>query len=208
MCDQMALRARSNIEVLVERLTSQGFRFHSNDGLRVPVVPFRPATPAAPRLVSWLEAEFGPIPLALSSWIRLVGDVWLVGTHPEWSESSYADPLVIELEGTRFPQESMAGFFAAEYEAWEEEASDDPQVGSFVLPAAPDRLHKANVSGADSYGFRLPDGGIDGVFVTEAEMPFVSYLNLVFESGGFPAETAGGGRARVRKSLAEGLLAL
>lgn len=204
----MALRARFNIEMLVERLTSQGFLFHSNDGRRTPVCPFEPASPAASRLVAWLEAEFGPIPLALSSWIRLVGDVWLVGTHPEWSESSEADPLVIELEGTRYPEVSMAGFFAGEYEAWEEVAAEDPRVGSFILPVAPDRLHKANVSGGGPYGFRLPDGGIDGIFVADTEMPFVSYLNLVFQNGGFPAQASGREQARVGQALSEGLLAL
>jgi hypothetical protein len=204
----MALRARFNIEMLVERLTSQGFLFHSNDDQRIPVCPFQPANPAARRLVTWLEAEFGPIPLALSSWIRLVGDVWLVGTHPEWSESSEADPLVIELEGSRHPEASIAGFFASEYEAWEEAATDDPSNGSFILPVAPDRLHKANVSGSDPYGFRLPDGGIDGLFVAETEMPFVSYLNLVFRNGGFPARAPGSEQVRIRKALSEGLLAL
>ena len=54
VCDQMALRARFNIEMLVERLTSQGFLFHSNDDQRIPVCPFQPANPAARRLVTWL----------------------------------------------------------------------------------------------------------------------------------------------------------
>jgi hypothetical protein len=49
--------------------------------------------------------------MTLLSWIRLVGDVWLVGTHPEWPESSSADPLVIEVEGARHPGQSIRKFF-------------------------------------------------------------------------------------------------
>lgn len=207
VCDEMALRARFNIQLLVKRLKSQGFVFHSNDGERTPVVPFRPASPVAPQLVAWLEAEFGPVPLVLSSWIRLVGDVWLVGTHPDWSESSGADPLVIEVEGTRYPGVSISNFFVTEYEAWVEEVAQDSAVGSFVLPVAPDRLHKANVSGGVPYGFRIPDGGADGVFVAEGDMSFVSYLNLAFQNGGFAAWPSGV-EEPLRKSLTDGLLAL
>jgi hypothetical protein len=205
----MARRARFNIETLVLRLTSQGFVFHSNDGQRDPVVPFRPATAAAPELVAWLESEFGPIPMVLSSWIRLVGDVWFVGSHPRWAESSEADPLVIEIEGTRYPGDSISAYFAGEHEQWEEAAADDPAAGSFVLPVAPDRLHKANVSGGAPYGFRLPDASTDGVFVAEHETSFVSYLNRVFANGGFPAPSPWTrATAGIRKALSEGLLAL
>jgi hypothetical protein len=85
--------------------------------------------------------------MVLSSWLRLVGDVWLVGTHPDWPESEAADPLVIELEGTRYPDASIRDHFAGEYEAWQDWTADDPDAGGFVLPLAPDRLHKANISG-------------------------------------------------------------
>jgi hypothetical protein len=208
VCDEMALRARFNIQLIVKRLQSQDFMFHSNDDERTPVVPFRPASVAAPQLVAWLEAEFGPVPLVLSSWLRIVGDVWLVGTHPHWSESSGWDPLVIELEGTRYPGLSISNFFVSEYEAWIEEAAQDSADGSFVLPVAPDRLHKANVSGGVPYGFRIPDGGVDAVFVAEGDMPFVSYLNLIFDNGGFGAWPSGVEEQRLRKSLTDGLLAL
>ena len=140
--------------------------------------------------------------------MRLVGDVWLVGSHPDWSESSEGDPLVIELEGTRYPALSISSFLISEYEAWTEEAAQDPGIGSFVLPVSPDRLHKANVSGGPPYGFRIPDTGADGIFVAEGDMSFVSYLNVLFGNGGFAAWPAGAGAARLRSSLRDGLLAL
>ena len=208
VCDEMALRARFNIRLVVKRLQLQGFTFHSNDDERTPVVPFRPAGAAAPQLLEWLEAEFGPVPLVLSSWLRLVGDVWLVGTHPDWSESSGADPLVIELEGTRYPGLSIFNFFVSEYEAWVEESAQDSAVGAFVLPVAPDRLHKANVSGGVPYGFRIPDAGADAVFVAEGDLSFVSYLNLLFDNGGFAAWPSGVEVQRLRTPLTDGLLVL
>ena len=40
-------------------------------------------------------------------------------------------------------------------------------------------------------------------------MPFVTYLNVVFQHGGFPGEQAAGdAQLRVKQSLADGLLEL
>lgn len=45
---------------------------------------------------------FRVVPMSLLSWVRIVGDVWLVGTHPEWPDSDLGDPLVVEVEGSRY----------------------------------------------------------------------------------------------------------
>lgn len=208
VCDEMAHRARHNIEVLVGRLREQGFQFHTNDDSRGPVVPYRPPTEQATSLDAWLQDRFGPIPMVVSSWVRIVGDVWLVGTHPSWAESSAADPLVIELEGTRYPDTSIRDYFDGEFEAWQEWSGADDEAGGFALPVAPDRLHKDNVSGGAPYGVRLPDGTAEGLFVGEVAMPFVAYLNLVFRHGGFPASVPGDQQWTVKRTLSAGLLAL
>lgn len=57
----------------------------------------------------------------LLSWVRLVGDVWLVGTHPQWATSASADPLVIELEGPCYANASIRNYFEGELEAWRED---------------------------------------------------------------------------------------
>ena len=207
VCEEMARRARHNVEILVGRLREQGYLFHTNDGSREPVEPHRPPTPDADSLVSWLESRFGPVPMALSSWVRIVGDVWLVGTHPAWPESSAADPLVLEVEGSRFPKVSIREHYEAEFEAWQE-WSENGEVGRFELPVAPDRLHKANISGDDPYGFPVPDRTAEGLFKAEVAIPFVSYLNYVFHHGGFPGTAPGDAQWRVKKTLAEGLLTL
>lgn len=209
VCDEMARRARHNVELLVQRLTLDGYRFHSNDEERRSVVPFVAASPASDAYARWLEERFGSVPLTVLAWVRLVGDVWFVGTHPRGPRSAPADPLVVELEGSRYPGDSMRASVEDEVSAWQEERAEDPGTGPFVLPVAPDRLTKDDVSGGAPYGLVVPDGCADGLFVGETTMPFVSYLNGVFAHGGFPwTAVSDDGWWRVRTALAKDLLPL
>lgn len=188
VCDEMATRARHNIEVIVDRLAQDGFRFHINDDHQTPITPYIPPTPTAAQHADWLEQHFGPLPLTLLSWIRIVGDVWLVGTHPEWPTSAEADPLVVQIEGSHQPESSIRDYFTSEWEQWSDDAESSTR-GPFILDVAPDRLHKANVSGGRPYGFLAPDACADGLFRAESGMPFVEYLNWVFRRAGFPHRT-------------------
>ncbi|MEV1142623.1 hypothetical protein [Micromonospora sp. NPDC049799] len=200
VCDEMAGLARSNIETLISRLRQQGYRFHKNDDDQTPTEPYAAPGPQAEEHLRWLEERLGPLPMALSSWIRIVGDVWLVGTHPEWTGSAAADPLVLEVAGSRYDDGDIREYFAGEIEAWQEE-QDEP----FVLPLAPDHFHKDNVSGGAPYGILLPDACADAHFVGEAGMPFVSYLNWVFQYGGFPRPTGDQAQWRVTYQLRKDL---
>jgi len=208
VCDEMAHRARNNIELIVARLAQDGYRFHSNDDRQASETPYVPPTAAAGDHERWLDQRFGPVPMTLGSWVRLVGDVWLVGTHPRWTASASADPLVIEVEGSRYPDASIRDHFEEEWSAWHDWSAEDPNAGPFTLPLAPDRLHKANVSGGEPYGIVVPDTSVDGQFVGETTEPFVSYLNEVFRNGGFPRLTGSEGEVTVKAALAEGLLEL
>src|SRR5690349_7553440 len=128
--------------------------------------------------------------MTLLSWLRIVGDVWLVGTHPEWPEATSADPLVIELEGSRYLNHPIREYFESDYDLWfEAQAGSAEDRGLFCLPMSPDRLHKDNTSGGPPYGVVVPDGCVDGLWVGETTMPFVEYLNKVFANGGFPGQT-------------------
>ncbi len=93
VCDEMAARARRNVEIIVERLGDAGYWFHTNDEAQSPVTPYFPPSAKASDHAAWLEATFGDVPLTLLAWARLVGDVWLVGTHPMWPTSAAADPI-------------------------------------------------------------------------------------------------------------------
>ena len=75
VCDEMAVRARSNVETIIDRLTAQNFSFHSNDDERSSVVPFRSPSSTVPKTITVLEENWGPIRMVVSSWMRLVGDV-------------------------------------------------------------------------------------------------------------------------------------
>jgi len=208
VCNEMARRARHNIEVIVERLTQDGFRFHKNNDDQTPITPHIPPTPAAAKHADWLEQHFGPLPLTLLSWVRLVGDVWLVGTHPAWPASAEADPLVIEIEGSHYPDSPIHEYFTDLWEQWRDDEAN-PNRGSFILELAPDRLHKANVSGGAPYGMQLPDACADGLFRAEMGLPFVEYLNWVFRRAGFPHATGGGAKEwEVTYKRAAGLLPL
>jgi hypothetical protein len=209
VCDEMAGRARRNVEVIVDRLSEAGYRFHPNDDAQTPQTPYFPPSATSSEHAAWLEATFGPVPMTVLAWVRLVGDVWLVGTHPHWPSSPSADPLVIELEGSRYPDASIRESFASEYDAWRDWTDQEGAYGTFALPAAPDRLHKDNVSGGAPYGFTVPDECVDGLFLAETPIPFVSYLNWVFANGGF-AWRAGSeyNEWRIRRDLARDLLPL
>lgn len=197
----MARRARSNIEVIVEHLVEQGYRFHENDEAQAPAQPLTGPVADADGFVAWMEHTFGPVPMVVSSWVRIVGDVWLVGTHPEWETSAAGDPLVVEVAGTRYPGDDIRAALVDELEQWREYREGRP----FQLPVAPDHLHKNNISGGPPYGIALPDACADAHIVTDAGMPFVSYLRRVFERGGFPRWSGDDRQWAVTRSLGDGL---
>lgn len=205
----MALRARRNVEVLVERLGEAGFDPQNNDdeGRSRPV--YVPPGWGAPALASWLNSTYGPIPLTTAAWIREVGDVWLVGRHPAWPESDQADPLVVEFEYS-VSSGDPRDFYRGEYEAWLESRDLDLDLDEpFSLDFAPDRLHKANVSGGPPYGVVVPDPSVDATIRLEGGEPisFVPYLNGAFAAGGFPYLEVSA-PAGLRESLASGMLRL
>ncbi|MFC0437400.1 hypothetical protein [Kutzneria buriramensis] len=202
VCDEMARRARHNIELIVDRLSNDGYRFHANNDDQTPMQAHIPPTPASATYADWLQQRFDTVPMTLMSWIRIVGDVWLVGTHPHWPTSASADPLVIEVERTGYPPESSM-------RAWLERRTDVPGTSDlFELPLAPDRFHKENTSGGSPYGIVLPDSCADGSFTWDTPMPFVSYLNWVFSNGGFPWPSGDDAQWDVRYRLVKDLLPL
>lgn len=209
VCDEMALRARRNVETAVQILTERGYRFTTNDDDQTPVVPHYPPGPRASAHARWLDERFG-LPLAVESWVRIVGDVWFVGTHPAWASAAASDPLVIELEGSRYPESAIGEYFADEHQAWSEwPEARSGRAGPFVLPAPPDRLHKDNTSGGPPYGILVPDRTAEGIFQGEVQMPFMGYLNWVFRNGGFP-HTADPSRQawEIRQAVSRAMLPL
>lgn len=88
------------MELLVARLREQGYRFHTNDESREDVDPWVPSRAgSADALRDWAKEHLGAVPMTLLAWAQIAGDVWLVGTHPQWPDAWQADPLVLEPSG-------------------------------------------------------------------------------------------------------------
>lgn len=147
--------------------------------------------------------------MTVLSWVRIVEDVSLVGDHPKWPGSKYGDALVIQF-GSPFGQ-TMQEYMKAQKGEWgkAERLGHRREDDLFTLKVAPDWITKAGYSGGEPYGFLLPDASVEGIFSwREYDMPFVSYLNLVFEHGGFPVEATPEVWEDVIADLAAGLLPL
>lgn len=201
----MAVRARHNVDLLVSRLSEAGFEFRSNDDERLTRPAHVPPTSDAGALVDWMERTFGPIPLTVAAWIREVGDVWLVGDHPDWSDSELADPLVVEFEASAYVDVDIRDHHRAEHRHLLETDDDSP----FHIWFAPDDFHKANISGGEPYGIQLPAGAVDG-WCPALDRFFVDYLNDAFSAGGFPGGIEGCDEppSGLREGLAADLLRL
>ncbi|MCE9579021.1 MAG: hypothetical protein K8W52_38205 [Deltaproteobacteria bacterium] len=208
-------RARANVETVIARLRGQGYVFGDAFGQIAACAPHAPPDRATPGFVRWLEGRFGPLPLTLTAWIEIVGDVSLVGAHPAWPIDAVVDPLVIEVEYKSWAyvardRAAVRATHEEELAAWRDAGDGD---GPFALPVAPDALHKANISGGRPYGFALPEEAADATFRCEDDrlVRFIDYLNAAFRSGGFPGAAALDLGARARgeiAALAEGLLEL
>jgi hypothetical protein len=60
VCDEMALRARQNVEVIIERLTDAGYRFHTNDDAQDPETPTSRRHPGPERTQNGWRNGSGP----------------------------------------------------------------------------------------------------------------------------------------------------
>jgi hypothetical protein len=175
---ELMTRVGRNVDTVASRLEAAGWRF-----LHTPA--HTPPDEEDAELIGAAEALVGPLPLALTACLSVVGEVCLAGTHPAWSRTAYlfgfsgdavlADPLWLP----------PAGWLAEECEMWAEEGAD----GSFTLELAPDELHKANISGS-THDIELPTTDLDPVLVGVGHRPgitLVDYLRVsLLRWGGFP----------------------
>ncbi|MEC5385380.1 hypothetical protein VVD49_06570 [Uliginosibacterium sp. H3] len=195
--DEAMRRARVNVETIVGRLQSAGYDFvDTNTGEYTRNIPHVPPSDSAPALIAFLEALVGPLPLTVAGWILTVGDVNLLGNHPAWAERDLqTDALVVEFEMSAYthrgPDYDAKSYFEAEFEAWNDDVAEygAEETGPFLLPFAPDSLHKINVSGGAPYAIYVPDGSADATCcIDNRDVRFIEYLRNCFACGGFPGE--------------------
>ncbi len=182
---QLMVRVRSWAAETVEALQKSGYRF---------VYPERAILDPDSDASDWvreLRQKGVHLSLAFEAWLRVIGGVNLMGTHPSWSRSAYAfddsadrqepiytDPLVVEMP------KDYANYL---YDEWLEARSQSEAQSPFRVEIAPDHLHKANVSGGLPYQLSAGRPAVDGFVWNERHgIGFVGYLRKAIEWGGFP----------------------
>lgn len=185
-------RARRNVERLIEMLPTIGYQFTEAELL----------VPPSPHVIgelATLEARIGAMPLSLRAWYEEVGEVVLVGTHPDW-DLEYDDALEVRAPGY---------WVLSEFEEWERRPEEERRP-YFYIELAADFISKAGYGGG-TYMMEVPDPGADGWFLEERhDTTFVDYLRIAFRWGGLPGWDPGlcegwriAGADQARRALVE-----
>jgi hypothetical protein len=176
-------RVRTNVEIVTARLREIGYPF---DSALPPWSP--PASTVEDDIRRIEEGAGGLVPASLRAFWTIVGEVqWKHAedqelADPPWERGlnlAEADPLYV----------LSAANANSSVDEWQERLEEHHAevVGPLELDLAPDYLHKANISGGAPYAITVPDDTADAIFENEEhELPFVDYLRLCFEWGGFP----------------------
>ncbi len=93
-------RARANVELLAQRLTTLGYRFVLTV-LGDPPRPYAPPSDESLATLRALEAQYGLLPLSITTWFEIVGAVDFIGVYPRLSSYEVIDHnnLIIRLHG-------------------------------------------------------------------------------------------------------------
>lgn len=170
--DERILSIGKSLHRLVRRLDDLGYEFYER------AEAFPGPAPDTEAAIGRIEREIGELPAAIKIFWRLVGSVNFIGHHPSWSGCDYPDPVVI------FPPvyalAELDDFLANKEERL---AHNFP----YLVPIAPDPLHKQNVSGGMWYNLSAPAVADDPPLNAERHrISFVSYLELAVQWDGFP----------------------
>lgn len=176
-------RVRFDLVTLVDRLRTEGFRFHA------PAEALAPPSPRVEVLLSELDAKvatiaadgFPGLPLAPSvrAFYRVVGAVNLTGVSSLWHAPQARDP---DYDAEHFLGDGLVVMPIDDLVL----AVDEIPAGTASLPFSPDIFHKDDISGGPPYGFDVVSPSLDA-FCTEVQLAFVPYLRwCILEWGGFP----------------------
>lgn len=174
---------RARLEVIVDRLFAQGYRFqYPDDVLKSPMAD-------SARWVEEFDRNGLHLPIAFQAWIEEVGSVNLIGQDPSWpsvstidtnaSDGVLADPLQVEYD---------LDYFASELEEWKLNSDEygSENVGPFVISFSADDLHKADISGGPPYGLPASCPVVDPVVLYERHsLRFLPYVLTSLSYGGF-----------------------
>jgi hypothetical protein len=173
------LRVGEQIAKISRRLPALGYQFHR------PSAIFPGPEAGTEDSIARIEREVGALPLALKAFWRTVGSVDLTARHRRsqpveypWNACEYPDPLVVYPPSAAI---SELDEFLGDRE--ERMRCDFP----YIVPIAPDDVHKDNVSGGMWYNLSVPAVADDPPLNDEwHQTTFVNYLELAVRWGGFP----------------------
>jgi hypothetical protein len=178
-------RVRHNLELLIPRLQTLGYRFGE-----IPHAPgypseiwerdfvkaypvLQPPPPNIARLLDELEQRVGVLPLSIRAFYQEIGGVNFIGVDPWIHTGIYYDPLFM-WPLANVPEDRLG-----------EDVERDPgEAGDFLLCFSPDATTKYDESGAENFLMTVPNASIDGVFDIYEKTTFVEYLRTSLRSGG------------------------
>lgn len=174
-------RARVHVLGIISQLQEENYSFLYPDEMHI--------EPGPCDWIRDLEQSGIYLPLSIAAWLREVGTVNLIGTHPSWPAPGYmksgkgektepllADPLVVGLS------KDYAEYL---YREWKE--SSESTLTPFRVDIAPDHLHKANLSGGMPYQMAADRPLVDTILLNERHATsFVHYLRIAIQYAGFP----------------------
>lgn len=169
--DEQIDRIAAALPVLVRRLQEHGYLFARPTN----VLPGPELT--VETSIQRIQTEIGAVPYALAQFWRKVGSVDLCGSHPDWYECEYPDPLVID----------PASQAVAELEEFLDDREERMQCDfPYVIPISADDYHKEDVSGGMWYNVDCPATADDPIINDERhQLPLTAYLELALKMGGF-----------------------
>lgn len=193
VAQEMMMRAKHNIEVLIERLNQLEYRFLLPDQVWVP--PDEDAV----RALDGLDHRYGPFPLAIRKWYEIVGRVDFLGIHPKlshydgpiWSDSGkvayYSDPMVVY----RPRGEMVLSYYINQAADWDEMAKmEEENPPPYGIDFGMSAINKANHSGCGAVQILVPNPAFDSPIIDWDDYWmgtfFVPYLRACFQWGGFP----------------------
>lgn len=161
-----------SIRLVVNRLEARGFVFD-----RPPEVFPGPESDAT-EAIARIESEVGAVPLALKLFWLNIGSVDLCGFHPEWTGCDNPEALLV------YPP----SYAIYELEEFLSDKTERLKCGfPYLIPIAPDDLHKIGLSGGMWYNVAVPTVADDPPLNNERHRTtFVAYLEEAIKWAGFP----------------------
>jgi len=167
-------RVQANVRTVVERLTAMHYTFDTPNWRREMGRGYTLPPADIHRQIASFEREYAVLPLSLRTFFEVVGEVYLIGSHPTLAPTRgpvAPDPLVV------YSLDDCAAILD----------EDEEDGGPSAITIAPDDLHKADTSGGAPYEMAIPDLRADGELLNERhQLFFIDYLRLSFRFGGFP----------------------